>query len=77
MQDKKVHLHEWDGKVLKEITTLTGNRGVVSALAFSPDGALLSAGDVGVLVCLVKSYDTDDTTSRAEQLSCLMSRSRR
>jgi WD repeat-containing protein 1 (actin-interacting protein 1) len=48
IQDKKVRLHEWDGKALKEIAALTGNRGVVSALAFSPNGSLLSAGDVGV-----------------------------
>jgi len=51
MQDKKVHLHEWDGKMLKEIAVLSGNRGVVSALAFSPDGSLLSAGDVSIFNC--------------------------
>lgn len=53
MKDKKVRLHEWDGKTLKEIASLTGNRGVVSALAFSPDGSLLTAGDVSVLDLLV------------------------
>ena len=51
VQDKKVRLHEWDGKVLKEIAALSGNRGVVSALAFSPDGSMLSAGDVSIFNC--------------------------
>ena len=59
IQDQKVHLYEWDGKVLKEITSLGGNRGTVSALAFSLDGSMLSAGDVsGVcfspLCCWIK-----------------------
>ena len=39
--------------MLKEIAALTGNRGVVSAMAFSPDGSLLSAGDVSILIFLV------------------------
>lgn len=45
-QDQKVHLNHWDGKVLKETDVLEGNKGIVSALAFSPDGNLLAAGDV-------------------------------
>ena len=46
MQDQKVHLYEWDGKALKEVASLSGNRGTVSALAFSSDGLMLSSGDV-------------------------------
>lgn len=46
LQDHKVHLYEWDGKMLKETGLLEGNRGPVGALAFSPDGNLLAAGDV-------------------------------
>lgn len=45
-EDMKVRLYEWDGKTLKENGTLENNKGVVSALAFSPDGAWLAAGDV-------------------------------
>jgi WD40 repeat protein len=48
-QDCKVYLNEWDGKVLNEIGVLEGNTGIVSALAFSPDGKLLASGDVSML----------------------------
>ena len=47
-QERKVHLHEWDGKTLKETVVLEGNQTVVSALAFSPDGKLLASGDVSL-----------------------------
>ncbi|KAF8893170.1 WD40-repeat-containing domain protein [Gymnopilus junonius] len=43
--DRKVRLSEWDGKALKEVAVLEGNQGVVSALAFSPDGKYLASGD--------------------------------
>ena len=39
-------MYSWDGKALTESATLDGNKGTVSALAFSPDGALLASGDV-------------------------------
>jgi WD40 repeat protein len=42
-----VRLNHWDGTALKEMGVLEGNKGIVSALAFSPDGNLLAAGDVG------------------------------
>ena len=51
----KVRLYDWDGKALSEAATLEGNKGVVSALAFSPDGALLTAGDVSVLSLLASA----------------------
>lgn len=41
-----MRLFDWDGSALKEIALLEGNKGVVSALAFSPDGSKLAAGDV-------------------------------
>lgn len=41
-----MHLNEWDGKSLKEVAVLEGNKGVVSALSFSPDGNYLASGDV-------------------------------
>lgn len=31
---------------MKELAVLEGNKGIVSALAFSPDDSLLAAGDV-------------------------------
>ena len=46
LQDQKVRLYGWDGKSLSEIATLEGNKGAISALAFSPDGSQLAAGDV-------------------------------
>jgi WD40 repeat protein len=54
-QDQKVHLYDWDGKALKGSGVLEGNKGVVSALAFSHDGNLLAAGDV-CTVSLASSY---------------------
>jgi WD40 repeat protein len=40
-------LYEWDGsKLIPKSGKLESNRGAVSALAFSPDGSLLAAGDV-------------------------------
>lgn len=44
-----MRLYEWDGKALAEAATLEGNKGTVSAVAFSPDGSLLAAGDVSAL----------------------------
>ncbi|KAJ7717627.1 WD40 repeat-like protein [Mycena maculata] len=44
-EDQKVRLHEWSGTAFTEVAVLEGNKGVVSALEFSPDGALLAAGD--------------------------------
>lgn len=48
-----MRLFDWDGKSLTEAATLEGNKGVVSALAFSPDGSLLTVGDVstGAVFC--------------------------
>ena len=46
LQDQKVRLYSWDGKSLKETGLLENNKGSISALAFSPDGSLLAAGDV-------------------------------
>jgi hypothetical protein len=51
-QDMKVHLYTWDGQSLKDAGTLEGNKATVSALAFTPDGSLLAAGDVSPCACL-------------------------
>ena len=45
-EDSKVTVYKWDGKTLSEAGVLTNNKGAVSALAFSPDGSKLAAGDV-------------------------------
>ncbi|KAJ3933322.1 MAG: WD40-repeat-containing domain protein [Lentinula lateritia] len=47
-EDSKVHLYQWDGKSLEDdaVPILQGNKAVVSALAFSPDGNLLASGDL-------------------------------
>lgn len=47
-----MHLYTWDGQSLKDAGTLEGNKATVSALAFTPDGTLLAAGDVGLRACL-------------------------
>ena len=39
-------MYDWDGTTFTEVATLEGNKGVVSALSFSPDGTKLVAGDV-------------------------------
>lgn len=44
-----MRLYNWDGKALSEIATLEGNKGAISALAFSPDGSQLAAGDVSLV----------------------------
>ena len=49
-EDTKVRLYQWDGKTLKQDGVLENNKGVVSALAFSPDGAWLAAGDVRIFL---------------------------
>lgn len=41
-----MRLYTWDGKALAESATLDGNKGTVTALAFSPDGSHLASGDV-------------------------------
>ena len=47
-QDRNVRLYDWDGKVLKPAGILEGNTGIISALAFSPDGKLIASGDVSM-----------------------------
>jgi WD40 repeat protein len=49
-QDQKVRLYDWDGKSFQEDGILEANRGLVSALAFSPDGLKLAAGDVSAFL---------------------------
>ena len=41
-----MYLHDWNGSVLRQTAILTANLSIVTALAFSPDGALLAVGDV-------------------------------
>ena len=45
-QDAKVRLFTWDGKLLKEGGLLEGNVDQVTAVRFSPDGAMVVSGDV-------------------------------
>ena len=49
-KDQKVRLYDWDGKALQEVGLLEANKGPVSALAFSPDGLKLAAGDVSKIL---------------------------
>ncbi|KAL0959696.1 hypothetical protein HGRIS_011391 [Hohenbuehelia grisea] len=62
--DMKVHIYEWDGKALKETSVLEGNKGVVSALAFSPDGLYLAAGDSTGRINLFDAKEKKLITSR-------------
>jgi WD repeat-containing protein 1 (actin-interacting protein 1) len=45
-EDNVVHLYSWQGQSLEKAGQLEGNKGVVSALAFSPDSSLVASGDV-------------------------------
>ena len=56
LQDQKVRLYNWDGKGFQEAAILEGNKGLVSALAFSPDGLKLAAGDVSTTSGLIAIY---------------------
>ncbi|KAJ6627956.1 WD40-repeat-containing domain protein [Mycena sp. CBHHK59/15] len=62
--DQKVRLHEWNGTALKEVALLEGNKGTVSALAFSPDGALLAAGDSSGRIVLFDVKEQKMITAR-------------
>ncbi|KAF9053801.1 WD40 repeat-like protein [Hymenopellis radicata] len=62
--EQKVQLYEWDGKALKESGTLDGNKGVVSALSFSPDGKYLASGDSSGRIALFDAKAKSLITSR-------------
>ncbi|KAF8068843.1 WD40 repeat-like protein [Lyophyllum atratum] len=63
-EDQKIRLNEWDGQSLKEVAVLEGNKGIVSALAFSPDDSLLAAGDSSGRVILFDVKEKKLVTSR-------------
>ncbi|KAI0066923.1 WD40 repeat-like protein [Artomyces pyxidatus] len=63
-EDHKVRLYSWDGKALGEAGVLEGNKGTVSALAFSPDGALLAAGDSSGKIVLYDVKERKTVTTR-------------
>jgi WD repeat-containing protein 1 (actin-interacting protein 1) len=44
----KISVNKWDGNKLSELGILSNNKGAISALAFSPDGTKLAAGDVRI-----------------------------
>jgi len=44
-EDQKLYLYTWDGASLKETATFDKNRSAVTAVAFSPDGKWLAAGE--------------------------------
>lgn len=74
----KVRLYDWDGKTLKEGGILENNKGVVSALAFSPDGAWLAAGDVNIPFPFTVLNSTNLTfhSPRVESFSTMSRRNR-
>ncbi|KAG6887804.1 hypothetical protein C0992_010656 [Termitomyces sp. T32_za158] len=63
-EDQKVHLNSWDGKTLTETAVLEGNKGVISALAFSPDGKMLASGDSSGKIVLFDVKEQKLITSR-------------
>nr|ANC28029.1 WD-repeat protein [Polyporus umbellatus] len=63
-EDQKVRLYSWDGKTLSETATLEGNRGVVSALAFSPEDSLLASGDSSGKIILFNAKERKTVTTR-------------
>ncbi|KAJ7031946.1 WD40-repeat-containing domain protein [Mycena alexandri] len=63
-EDRKVRLYEWSGTALTETAVLEGNKALVSAVEFSPDGALLIAGDSGGQIVLFDVKEKKIITSR-------------
>ncbi|GLB42129.1 putative WD domain, G-beta repeat [Lyophyllum shimeji] len=63
-EDQKVRINDWDGKSLREVAVLEGNKGIISALAFSPDGKLLASGDSSGRVALFDVKEKLLITSR-------------
>ncbi|KAJ7170250.1 WD40 repeat-like protein [Mycena crocata] len=63
-EDQKVRLHEWSGTALTEVALLEGNKGVVSAVEFSPDGALLAVGDSSGRIALFDVKEKKLITAR-------------
>ncbi|KAK0496108.1 quinon protein alcohol dehydrogenase-like superfamily [Armillaria luteobubalina] len=62
--EQKVALYEWDGKSLKELGVLEGNKGAISALDFSPDGKHLASGDSSGRIALFNVAEKKLVTSR-------------
>jgi WD40 repeat protein len=54
-QDFTIRVYEANEGHVKEKTVLSGNRGMITALAFSPNGKMLAAGDSNRQVLV---YDT-------------------
>ncbi|KAJ3172014.1 hypothetical protein HDU88_006826 [Geranomyces variabilis] len=63
-EDHKVHIYTLDGNSLKDKATLEGNRGAVTALAYSPDGNMLAAGDAQSKIVV---YDTASNEVKLHQ----------
>ncbi|KAF9443022.1 WD40 repeat-like protein [Macrolepiota fuliginosa MF-IS2] len=63
-EDNKVRLYDWDGKSLKEAGVLEVNRALISALAFSPDGKYLAAGDSSGKIILYDVAKKEMVTGR-------------
>ncbi|KAF8221062.1 WD40 repeat-like protein [Tricholoma matsutake] len=74
-EDFKVYLNQWDGKALTVTGVLEGNTGIVSALAFSPDGKLLASGDSKGRIVLFdvkeKKSITSRWTSHTARINCI------
>ncbi|KAI0300144.1 WD40 repeat-like protein [Multifurca ochricompacta] len=62
--DQKVRLFNWDGKTLQEAGLLEANKGVLTVLAFSPDGLKLAAGDSSGKIILYDVRKREVITSR-------------
>jgi len=63
-EDSKIHLYEWNGKTLEKAGQLEGNKGAISAQAFSPDGSLLASGDSSGKIVLFDVHKRASITSR-------------
>ncbi|TFL01445.1 WD40-repeat-containing domain protein [Pterulicium gracile] len=62
--DTKVHLYDWTGSELKETGVLEGNRSAVSAVAVSPDGKMIAAGETSGKIFLFDVAEKKLITSR-------------
>ncbi|KAJ7064698.1 WD40-repeat-containing domain protein [Mycena amicta] len=63
-EDQKVRLYDWSGTKFTEAGLLENNKGVISALSFSPDGTLLAVGDSSGRIVLFDVKEKKMITAR-------------
>ncbi|KAG1760649.1 WD40-repeat-containing domain protein [Suillus occidentalis] len=63
-EDKRVHVHTWNGNTLTEIRVLPESQGTITALAVSSDGALIVQGNSSGKIALYHSQTGEPIPTR-------------